>query len=51
MPFNVVVITHTSVAKQGEVVAVEAVKLSEDLIMLYVIRKKALPYYFFIIIL
>jgi hypothetical protein len=50
-PFNVVTIHDSSVAKKDQIVSVEAVRLSEDLIMLYVIRKIAMPYFYFIIIL
>lgn len=50
-PFNVVTIHDTQVVKKDQIVAVEAVRLSEDLIMLYIIRKLAFPYSYFIIIL
>lgn len=50
-PFNVVVIHDTSVYKKKQIVAVEAVRLSENLIMLYIIKNIAFPYYYFIIIL
>jgi len=50
-PFRVLTIQVNRVAQLNQVVTVEAVRLSDDLLLLYVIQKTALPYHYFIIIL
>ena len=49
-PFKVMAICDIHYFKADQIVDVVAVKISDDLIMLYVIRQIAYPYYFFIIL-
>ena len=49
-PFKVMVIADIHYYKSEEIVDVMAVKISDELVMLYVIRQIAYPYYFFIIL-
>lgn len=48
--FNVMVLKDFHVFTEGEIKQVDAVKISNDLIMMYVIHRVAYPYYLFIII-
>ncbi len=50
-PFKVVVIIENQVEKKGNIVFVEAVKISDDLFLLYLIGKTLYPYYLFAIVL
>ena len=50
-PFKVRVIIDTQVEKKGQEVYVLAVKISDELILLYLVDRTLYPYYFFIIIL
>ena len=50
-PFKVKVIHGTQVCNQDQVMVVDAVRISDDLVMLYVIRKIAFPFYYFAILL
>ncbi|MEI6435535.1 MAG: hypothetical protein WCP32_11870 [Bacteroidota bacterium] len=49
-PFKVIVIRNVYFLKTNEVVEVAAVKVSSDLILLYVIQKMAFPYSNFMIL-
>jgi len=49
-PFRVIVIVETQVQRKGQEVYVQAVKISDDLILLYLIGKTLFPYYLFAII-
>jgi Fe-S cluster assembly ATPase SufC len=49
-PFYVIVIYGSQVYKKGEKVSVEAVKISDELQLLYLIEKILFPYYLFAII-
>lgn len=50
-PFKVRVIIDTKEKNKGQEVYVLAVKISDELILLYLVDKTLYPYYFFIIIL
>lgn len=49
-PFKVVTLHGTQVSKQDQVVFVDAVRISDELVMLYVINKFAIPFYYFAIL-
>ena len=49
-PFKVKVIHHVHYLTINEIVDVLAVKISSDLVMLYVVQQLAYPYYYFVII-
>ena len=49
-PFRVITLHETQVSKQDQIVFVEAVRISDDLLMLYVIKKFAIPFYYFAIL-
>ena len=49
-PFKVKVISHIHYLRMNDVVDVLAVKISSDLVLLYVIQQLAYPYFYFIII-
>jgi hypothetical protein len=49
-PFKVRAIADVYVYKEGDTLDVIAVKVSEELLLLYIIRHKAYPYYNFRII-
>jgi len=49
-PFKVRIIIVTQVYQKNQVVFVEAVRISDDLLMLYVIKKFAIPFYYFAIL-
>jgi hypothetical protein len=46
-PFKVIVIRDVNLLKAKDTVDVIAVKISQDLILLYVVRHRAYPYYLF----
>jgi len=48
-PFKVIVISDTYTLREGDVVDVLAVKISSELLLLYVIHRTAYPYYHFLI--
>jgi len=50
-PFRVITLHGTQVWRKNQVVYVDAVRISDDLMMLYVIQKIAAPYYYFAILL
>jgi len=50
-PFKVITIIDNPLYKRNQVVIVEMVLISEDLLLAYLIRKKRLPYYLFAILL
>lgn len=50
-PFRVKVKPDTLIFPNKDICLVEAVKINDDLLLLYVIMHKAYPYYYFIIIL
>ena len=49
-PFKVRVIKHIHYLRINDTVDVLAVKISSDLVLLYVVQQLAYPYYYFIII-
>jgi len=49
-PFKVKVIRHIHYLRMNDIVDVLAVKISSDLLLLYVIHQLAYPYYYFVII-